>query len=553
MKTKSGSNIAAMFTKASLCRRRARRWLLAISLIMLSSIRLVNAQGITYSVNTTSDTVLSTGCSSGKGTCTLRAAIQAANSHAGDDGIRFNLPAGAVITLAAALPNITDSVTIDGGGTITISGNNAYGIFYNSSTLTLRNLTLTNGFAADGGGAIFNLTTLNIDNCKLVKNVTGPNGIGGAILTQNRMTISNSEFAENRAKQGGAIYARFNAALVNITGSNFHHNRADSADNPTDSGGALYIAGGTTTLQSSTVSDNTALGEGGGICVESGTLNLTNVTLSRNEGKWDGGGIGIHSTGSAVLTNVAVADNKAFSGGGIFRVRGGDCTLTNVTLSNNEASGEGGGIRTYDDGTGSNITLTNVTLSGNRAYQGGGIVTGGGDVLTNVTLSNNTAVTGGGIYIDSPGPAAITFKNTLIAKGYLGSNCVGVTGGTSTSSLSDDDTCGFGSGGDNRTLPLGPLADNGGFAMTHLPARNSHAIDGGTNTGAPATDQRGVPRPQGTAVDVGAVELAPADASKLANISTRLRSERRQCPLRRNDCRGQHREKSDYSRDRAHP
>jgi hypothetical protein len=64
--------------------------------------------------------------------------------------------------------------------------------------------------------------------------------------------------------------------------------------------------------------------------------------------------------------------------------------------------------------------------------------------------------------------------------------------------LSSDGTCGLSGPGDrNNTNPLlGPLANNGGFTMTHALPRNSPAVDTGTNTGCPSTDQRGIARPQ---------------------------------------------------------
>jgi hypothetical protein len=64
------------------------------------------------------------------------------------------------------------------------------------------------------------------------------------------------------------------------------------------------------------------------------------------------------------------------------------------------------------------------------------------------------------------------------------------------------------------------LANNGGWTLTHALAAGSPAIDAGdncvfTNTCSPAlgfallTDQRGATRKSGTAVDIGAVEIAP--------------------------------------------
>ena len=55
---------------------------------------------------------------------------------------------------------------------------------------------------------------------------------------------------------------------------------------------------------------------------------------------------------------------------------------------------------------------------------------------------------------------------------------------------------------------LGPLAQNGGYTPTHALLVGSPAIDAGTNTGCPATDQRGISRPQpaGGTCDIGAYE-----------------------------------------------
>ena len=54
---------------------------------------------------------------------------------------------------------------------------------------------------------------------------------------------------------------------------------------------------------------------------------------------------------------------------------------------------------------------------------------------------------------------------------------------------------------------LGPLADNGGPTLTHALLAGSPAIDIADAGACPATDQRGVTRPQGAGCDVGAFEL----------------------------------------------
>src|SRR5690606_28726120 len=57
---------------------------------------------------------------------------------------------------------------------------------------------------------------------------------------------------------------------------------------------------------------------------------------------------------------------------------------------------------------------------------------------------------------------------------------------------------------------LGALADNGGFSRTMKPNTGSAAIDAANSTWCPLTDQRGVPRAQGTRCDLGAVEVEVA-------------------------------------------
>jgi uncharacterized protein (TIGR03032 family) len=69
---------------------------------------------------------------------------------------------------------------------------------------------------------------------------------------------------------------------------------------------------------------------------------------------------------------------------------------------------------------------------------------------------------------------------------------------------------------------LGPLADNGGLTLTHLPQPGSPAIDAaGDCTG---TDQRGATRPQEDACDMGAVEvlgdLIFRDSFEAGSVST---------------------------------
>ena len=128
----------------------------------------------------------------------LSAAIRAAN-RAGSGEIAL----GGDIVLAAALPAITGSVTIEGGGH-TISGDDKYRIFdVDGGALTLTNVTLTEGNAGEGAGGAIRLR----------------NGAG--------LVVEKSTLSHNRAKSGGALVVYGGTIL--ISDSRFEQNCALSA------------------------------------------------------------------------------------------------------------------------------------------------------------------------------------------------------------------------------------------------------------------------------------------------------------------------------------
>jgi len=258
------------------------------------------------------------------------------------------------------------------------------------------------------------------------------------------------------------------------------------------SGGGIYNDG-TLTLENVTVKDNDASSAGGGIKNDDCELTLTNCTVSGNEAGSSGGGICNDEDGDVTLVDSTVSDNKAGEDGGGIDNYDGDVTLNNCTVSGNEASEDGGGIDNYDG----NVTLNNCTVSDNKAgNDGGGIYNDGGDTeFKNTIIANNTA-TGEGPDCDGD----------LDSYGY---NLVGNGTGCPNDGPGDKTT----------TDPkLDPLADNGGPTFTHALLAGSPALDaipegagGGGYNGAPATDQRGVSRPQptGGACDIGAFEAGP--------------------------------------------
>ncbi|RMD99375.1 MAG: hypothetical protein D6816_15005, partial [Bacteroidetes bacterium] len=260
-----------------------------------------------------------------------------------------------------------------------------------------------------------------------------------------------------------------------------------------------------------TFSGNSATnGDGGGMYNSSnhnnGTL-LTNVTFSGNSASTNGGGMYTNAS-SLTLVNITFYTNTASMGGGMYN-RGSSPILTNVTFSDNSVSDSGGGM--YNSS--STTTLTNVTFSGNSASNNGGGMSSSSSTtrLTNVTFSGNSATSGGGVYNDASGYHELT--NVIIANSS-GGDCSGSVSPGSTNNLVEDNTntCGltnniFVVNIIGQDPVLGVLTDFGGPGKQVFPLLSgSPAVDAGTNTGCPATDQRGAARPIGPTCDIGAYE-----------------------------------------------
>ncbi|HSR35531.1 MAG TPA: DUF11 domain-containing protein, partial [Anaerolineae bacterium] len=169
----------------------------------------------------------------------------------------------------------------------------------------------------------------------------------------------------------------------------------------------------------------------------------------------------------------------------------------------------GGGIWVYYQ---TELSLINCTVAGNSAGQGGGIYNYHQQAaLASVSTSMPESVAQEG---------NIHLQNTIVANNTL-ANC-GRSAQTDPihslgHNLDSGATCEFAAPGDLvETNPqLGLLQDNGGPTWTRALLPDSPAINAGDNAGCPATDQRGVTRPQGSACDIGAYESVPTGQANL--------------------------------------
>jgi CSLREA domain-containing protein len=248
----------------------------------------------------------------------------------------------------------------------------------------------------------------------------------------------------------------------------------------TDTTGATTITGPATGV---TVSGNNASRV---FAVDANvTASLSGLTITNGSRATYGGGV--YNRGTATLTDCTISGNSAGLGGGVYNR--GTATLTNCTISGNTTTASpvsdyftGGGVRS--SGT---LTMTNCTVSGNSAgaNEVGGVYSATPATLINTIVAGNEQVGGQG---DLAGQFTGLSRNNLIGVD-IGS--IGLTYGVSGNRY-----------GINPLLA--PLGQHGGPTQTLALLPGSPAIDAGTSTGAPTTDQRGSARVGN--VDIGAFE-----------------------------------------------
>ena len=411
--------------------------------------------------------------SSGPGS--LLQAVKDANANAGADTISFGLGLAGTIPLTDTLL-ITDSVTIQGPGPglLSVSGGNAWRVFYLSSTAslpfttTISGLTIRDGRAPTdgGGGGILDMSeNLILDQVTVVSNTADIERGGGVDFESTKtssagLTIRNSVISGNAAGRGAGI--------------------------------ATYGSGGSVLIQNTRVMSNTALYHGGGLffyktyastIVEDSTI--ADNSVSDTSGFRTGGGIDFYSAigGQQIVRRTTITGNKAPVAAGVLLYKvTTPLVIENTTISGNTASQRGGGVYSEKSPFGA---IQNSTIVSNTATDSGG----GVDVLTTTVPITNSIIAG------NTAGAGQDITGTFVLRYDL----VQVTG---TAHITETGVNLFG-----LDPLLGPLADNGGPTQTHLPKHGSPAINAGDPAFAspPSTDQRGRLRVVGR-IDIGAVE-----------------------------------------------
>ena len=416
-----------------------------------------SASAATIEVTTTADEFGSTMLS-----CSLREAVQTANTNAPEDGC-----------VREGAPGPKDKILLDGGVTYTrsragVDDTNALG------DLDILEATV---IKAQGDGQ----ATIDANDFDRVIHVrpeaslkaTNIGFVDGLTATPQTWNIGGGVFAED-AK------VTLDSALIqdNTTPDN----------SGCACGGGIGLLGGKMTVRRSMIEGNSApINLGGGIAAVIGDFRLDQSTVLGNQAS-RGGGIYFSSneddvakiTRSTIIQNEVLTGDSLANGGGIYVGAERIIQVTNSTISGNRVNASGGGLYVSSGGA----KLNAVTVTENRADDN---ANGTGD--------------GGGLGGDN-----VTFKNSIVAANTdmeAGNEDCDDTDGVGPSLV------GQGTGCEGEKLitaadpGLKPLADNGGATETYALKASSKAV-GRAAASAPPKDQRAVKRD--SKPDLGAYE-----------------------------------------------
>jgi predicted outer membrane repeat protein len=339
----------------------------------------------------------------------------------------FTIATGPDLQVSIAGMTIRDGISASGGG-IFVTGD---------GQLTLSDVVFDVNFASNGG-AIFNRSSVILDNVDFVDNISV--GRGGAIYNTDEasLNISGGKFVTNEAGIfGGAIFNNDDNLLI-LDGVEFNFNEADSGC------GAIAmnnLQAGNGTFSNVTFMGNSAGGIGGALCLDNSAVVITDSAFMVNQshatnGNGYGGAIRAVNGSNLTLDFVAFQDNYAEErGGAIYSAGATTVTMEDAGFKFNFTLERGGAIYFRDESAleasqtlfednaagvfGGAIFATNdpvldldsVTFESNEAEWGCGAINinnleSGNGSITNVDFLNNSAGgVGGALCLDNSAPS----------------------------------------------------------------------------------------------------------------------------------------------------
>ncbi len=408
-----------------------------------------NAVFQTFLVDTGTDPASGTSCATGHatGTCSLRAAIAAANADAGHiDAV--TIPSGTTVVLAQGLLDLTSSMYINGAGaTVNGSGTGIFEELEGTSypAVDITGLTLTGGAATNGGAIYCDQGSLVLSQVDITGNTASGSGGGLYSTSACDLWMDGSTVSKNTAStDGGGLYL---GGSANISRSTIGGSSAATGNIAPD-GAGLYNSGGTVELADSSVNYNSSPGLGVGVGVYNGdVLDVSNCTIDDNLAAAGANGAGVANYQTLAVTDSSISYNSVTGAAGSYGAGLYDEGISSLQdvffLGNSSMLAANQGV--YGGGvfeTGDGFTWKGVTISGtsNGSSTVGSFVDGGalfvqsGDSnLNGVTISDTTNLAGpssgvdggaifeeGGFFSGSGGTVEnVSISNTVNTGYYL--------------------------------------------------------------------------------------------------------------------------------------
>ncbi len=426
-------------------------------------------------------------CATAAGVCSLRAAVQEANTWLTTDRITIAAGVHPTLTLGGAGEDgartgdldLVGEVLIDGSGA-TIDGDGLDGIFHvRSGHVVIQDLTVAGGAGSALGIGIRVESDLILQRATL----SGIHGTGSALaLTGDgaQLWIEDSTIEANTSTNGwvsSAVVVSGPAASLVI----------DDTDIVSNTGGGIAVlgAGATLVMAGSTVSGNDGPG------VETlGPAILTETRIA------DNAGFGVDASADLTLTETEVAAN---TGAGVV-ARNGQLQVRRSTMADN---GSTVGVQVL----GGSALIVTSTLTGNEGPQ----LAVAPDATAQVRWSTLVAPDGG-LAVEADSRTDVYLAADVL-QARMGTVCSGLGRWHSEGwNVASDTSCPLAGPGDTvAAVPVSPLGDHGGPTATRPAYAGAVSLDaipyGAAGCGTTYyKDQRNAVRPLAGGCDTGAVE-----------------------------------------------
>jgi hypothetical protein len=450
------------------------------------------------------------------GTGTPASCTQAAleTALAGGGSVTFNCGTGDVTIQLTSEKVISVSTTIDGGGKVTLEGQDFTRMF------RVPNVVPGPGIALTIQGV-----RLYRGECPFFEPGSAPFE-GGAIVAGwgSQVTLVDTRLDSNSCRDAGLTQGRGGA--VSVSNGSLLLRRVTATQNIAGEGGVVYSQNSAVVIEDSRLTGNSPSNQGAVLAARSGSVVFRRNYVFASHAATSGGCIdaifGPKDDGLTIEDSHLIGPTTAGDGGAV-RQSGGTLRITGSTLTARAA--RGGGVFAQDV---AELTVVNSTFLGNHADtdvavpgsgRGGAFYLAGGNAgtISHSTIAQNDADVAGGAFAGD-GPSPVVLHASILGANTLGSGSTLSPACAITLAAGAFDVQAPGEAADVDCVTGILRADPRVEAVIDPPSlipsfrllEGSPAIDLVT-TGCPppATDQRHQPRPFGAACDAGSYELMP--------------------------------------------